>query len=154
MKRQTGSKKRKWPLVARIGIVVLLLVLVAGIIINLYLNQFIAKHLSNSIKNGSKGLYSLTFQNVSANVFARQIHVKQAELHIDSAVLKKMLTEFTVPPYLVEGHFPSVSLSHIHILKLIFSNSLVAGELSIQSPDIEITELKITNDSFKLTAKS
>src|SRR5580765_3058355 len=97
MKAKTGTKRKRWPLIAKIGVGILIFIVIACIIVNSYLNQFIASRLKSKISAASKGLYSLDFKQVDVNVFNRKISILDAVLHVDSSRVKKMLSEKVGP---------------------------------------------------------
>ena len=136
MESKTGVKRKRWLLIVKIGVGILLFIALAGVIVDAYLNQFIASHLKSRISSATNGLYSLDFKQVDVNVFSRRISIKGAALHVDSSRVKKMLSEKVGPSYLLEGNFPTIELDQIHWMSLIFSKDLVAGALMLHSPDI------------------
>ena len=136
-------------MIIRIGIGFLVLVIVAGVIVNIYLNKFIANHLKSTVNDATKGLYSLNFQKVEVNVFTRKIVIRDAEISVDSSQIKKMLTTQIGPRFLLEGKFPTIELDQIHWMGFIFSKKLVAGALVLRSPKIILSQFNTKMDSTK-----
>jgi len=143
------SRRKTWRLIVKIGIAFLVLVIIAGLIANIYLNRFIANSLKSRVSAATNGLYTLNFRKVETNVFARKIAVLDAEIFVDSSHIKEMLTARVGPRFFLEGKFPTVELDKIHWMHLIFSKDLVAGALVLHSPNIILSQVNTQEDSAK-----
>jgi hypothetical protein len=142
------KQARSWQKWLKVGGLVLVLIVLAGIGANLYLNKWIHGHLKAFVKEGSKGVYQLNYQKVHVNVFSRSLFIENGELLTDTVLGRKLFSQGNGSSVLIEGKIPSLTVKRIHWMKFLFSGRLVAGELYFKNPDISLSKYEINqNDS-------
>ena len=129
----------KW---VKIGLLVLVMLILVGVVLNVYLSRLIDRQLKESVHKGSNGLYTLDYQTAEVNIFKRSIVVEKASLKVDTALASKRLQDNKPVSVFLEGNFSSIRLQGIHWLKFLFSKELRVGEFFIQSPNLTVNYFK------------
>ena len=129
----------KW---AKIGSLILAVFILIGFGLNAYLSRVIEDQLKESIRKGSKGLYSLEYEKARVSVFNRSMSLEKVSLRNDTALASKRLQTNQPVAVFFEGSFSAIKLKRIHWLKFLLSKKLWVGEFFVESPNLIVKFIK------------
>lgn len=117
-----------------IGIVALILML--GLVINLYWSPILARMVKKMVLSGSDSLYNVNFSDAELHVLQGKIVIFNADLQADTSVYNRLKKQNLAPNNLYRLHIKRLVLKHIHPFKLYFQKKLDIGEIVLSRPQI------------------
>ncbi|MDB5130348.1 MAG: hypothetical protein JWR02_97 [Mucilaginibacter sp.] len=141
-------KKRWQQVLARVLLVIIGFILIAGFIINKYWSPILASKVKDIVSKSSNGLYNIDFSSADLHILRGTIVIYNIILKPDTAVYNREKRQRLAPNNLVELHVKRLTLSQIHPFKLYFQHKLVIGEIVLNSPELKVSyQLNHTKDT-------
>lgn len=146
LKKQTSTPK---------GIIILLSVLlgiaalVTGAVIywNAYKKQIIRNELEKALRDKTKGLYIIKYDDLSLDEVNGNLTVKNLHMDYDSVKFAELEKKGEAPSTLLHIQVPSLSVSGVKTPKALIDKEIVGTKLRINSPLIEIKYTMVGKDS-------
>jgi len=131
---------KKWHKIAT-GILAffIALILILGLVINMYWSPILSSEVKKVVTKSSDGLYIVSFSSAELHVLRGTIIIYDITLKPDTAVFNQKKRENLAPNNLVEMHVKRLTLSHIHPFKLYFQKKLDIGEIALNEPVLHVT---------------
>jgi len=115
------------------------LILILGLVINMYWSPILSSEVKKVVAKSSDGLYKVSFSSAELHVLRGTIIIYDITLKPDTAVFNQKKRENLAPNNLVEMHVKRLTLSHIHPFKLYFQKKLDIGEIALNEPVLHVT---------------
>jgi len=131
--------KERWQRVtARILIVLVALVLLAGFFINLYFSPILGKTVKNTVINASDSLYKIDFARADLHILRGTIVIFNIDVQPNMGMYNKLKQRGLQPNNLYRLHIKKLVLNHIHPFRLYFNRKLDIGEIVLSAPELNI----------------
>lgn len=129
------------------------LLVVAGIFLialgvwQFYKYRIVNRHVNKAIAEKTKGLYSISYDNLSIDEVSGNLYVKNIRITADTAVYRQMLEQKTNPPVLVNIFVPVLEVSGVKTPKALLNKEIEGHKIAITNPTIEILSSQSRKDS-------
>jgi len=142
------SRKITW-----IGVLlIVILSTVFGISVYIYnqIDPLVSARLKETLKSSTKGLYKISFSDLSINPFNGNVILKNVALTINPSVYNQFKKNNILPNHLYVIRANVLKLKHVHPLKMYLKHDLVINSIEIEKPAIWVFYDKISKqDSSK-----
>ena len=141
-------KRIGWPLLA-----LLFLILLIGLILNIYFSPVLSTRLKSTVFKLSNGLYQIDFANSSLHVLPGFIVIDHLTLKPDLAVFNRLKEAGTAPNNLYNLSVDKIVLKHVHPYDLYFKNQLVINAIELKNPSLKIIYRQLHNHDLPDSGK-
>jgi hypothetical protein len=135
-----ATVRRRYSLWKKILIVLIVLILLAGIAFQIFINRYlppiVKQRLADIIVKGSDSLYRFEVGKFDVSFWGGSVRVSGLHITIDSARYKIMADQKKLPPLTFNLHLGKGSVEGINIRKLIFSKKIDIELLDLGEADI------------------
>lgn len=146
----TGEGPKKKPRLKKVILYTLsalafLFFIVFPILLNMYADRIIGRTLSEIVRIETSGKYALGFQNVSLNVFSRDIGLEGVTLRPDSSIR----TADTID--LITLQIPKLQMKGVSWVRSIWQRELNISEFAVHKPVVMFQGKKVFQDTIHKT---
>jgi hypothetical protein len=127
---------------------VIVLLFTAVLVWQFYKYKIVNKSIQKTVSEKSKGLYSITYDNIILDEVSGTLHVKNIRIIPDSGVFNDMLKEKKAPSLLVKLTIPALDILRIKTPKALLSKEIEGGKIEISNPSVEILMNDFSKDSI------
>jgi hypothetical protein len=150
IKKATSTRRGKWIF---FGILTGILGLIAAAVIywGFYRKQIIRTTLEDTIREKSKGLYKIVYDELDLDEVAGDLAVNNFSLSYDSVKYLAMKNVNDAPPTLLNIKIPSIIVSGVKTPRALIDKEIVGKNLQINDPVIDIVYTNAGRDSLRST---
>ena len=138
---ENGNKKRKWPYV-----ILLLILLLAGTgfyFFHKYLSADrwqpgLKKTVASAVLKSSNGLYHIKYSSINVDILAGNVNLSDFELYPDTAVYNKLVTQNKAPDNLFIVSVKKLAIKDAGAIKAYQDKKLDINDITIDKPKITI----------------
>lgn len=148
IKKATSTPKGK---IIFFGILSVLLAAIAGGVLywSIYKKQIIRNKLEKAIRDKSKGLYNIKYDELKLDEIAGDLSVNNLTLRYDSVKYLALATTDQAPSTLLNITVPSINVWGVKTPRALLNKEVVGKKLQINNPVIEIIYTDAGKDSSK-----
>lgn len=141
--------KKRWQRIVVISLgAAIALVLLLGLVINIYWSPILASEVKKVVAKSSDGLYKADFSSAELHILRGKIVIFNIVLKLDTAVYNQKLKLHLAPNNLIELRVKRLILTHVHPFRLYFKHKLDIGEVILNQPELNVSyQLNHTRDT-------
>lgn len=133
---------------------VALAIFIASIVIGIYYVRSwkpkIKTKLEETVEQSSKGLYTLTYEDMDLNILTGTVRIKNAELISDSAVYHEQVASKTAPDSRFHITLESLEVSGVSLWSALMRKKLSIEDITLNGADLVVlNEPQAYNDTVK-----
>ncbi len=114
------------------------IVIIIAIYFNFHLKPLLTKKIKEAIITSTDSLYTIDFDDVSANIITGNVSFTHILFKPDTFVYKKLIRKRLAPKHLYRIQVSSLILNQLHPLKVYFNRNLQIGALVINKPIVRM----------------
>lgn len=115
----------------------LIMLILFQILITLFADNYVGKTLKDQVNQSTDGTYTLSFEDLSLNLFSGSAAITDARINVDtSAFSMPPSSSDNAPAVLFQGTLGKVDLSGIDVFSSLLGNELRISSIRIEQPDI------------------
>lgn len=118
--------------------ILIALVLLAGLLINIYWSPILASKAKKGIAAATDSLYTISFTDAKLHILKGQVILYDITFKPDTAIYNQHKKEHRAPDNLVTLHVKRLVLSHIHPFSLYFKKTLNIDQIIMSAPVVSI----------------
>jgi hypothetical protein len=135
--------KHTWQKVVLISLgSLVVLVLLAALLINLYWSPILEGKVKTAVTKGTDSLYKIDFAHADLHILKGEIVICDIYFRPDTVVYNRQKEQKIAPNNLTELHVKRLVLSHIHPFKLYFKKILDFDQIILSSPQVRVSYQK------------
>jgi hypothetical protein len=141
--------KVKTPFFRLAVIVCIIILLMAGMAAawQYYKYKFIRGEVKKAINKSSNGLYAIHYDNIEIDEAAGYLHVTNLRIQPDTAMYKKMVTDSTNPPLLLQLTIPELKVTGVKTPRALLESKIEGRRVDIRNAVVEFYYAKKSKDT-------
>ncbi|HKG08434.1 MAG TPA: hypothetical protein VKB19_18345 [Pedobacter sp.] len=143
MAGKTSGRYRVWKWLAGILALLVLLVGAGAIYLSSRWKPLLTEKIKTGVFDGSKGLYRISFRDISLNLLTGSATLDEVSLIPDTAVFNKLKASKKAPAHLFEIKLKRLQFSRIHILRAYFKKKVEMNAIVLKKPSINLIYNKL-----------
>lgn len=133
--------------------VVLLLVVAAVSVSNVYIEPVLRKRLQTLIVEGSDSLYTYTLGDLQVNFLGGNVSLHQLRIAVDSNKYNRLQRINKLPSLVMQLNLNNARIKGLSIFPLVFSKKIFINEISSRDADIKIYRYLKEKDTVQRTGE-
>lgn len=133
------NQRKSLKIIGSIFLALILLVIIGSFFISNLLNPIIDKKLKEGIARSSKELYHITYSDLSLNIPAGIIKIKELHLRNDSTIYRQLDHAKKAPNIIYDARANALTISGISFWRILLYRKINIGAIDVDSLSTEIT---------------